>query len=60
MAVPLRKGLDELMESIKNKISTNAVLQPHSELQPIATREEIRASVDKAKKLMLDHASEEG
>jgi len=58
MAVPLRKGLLELMESVK-KISTNAVLQPHSELQPIAAREEIRAAVDKAKKLMLDHASEE-
>jgi hypothetical protein len=59
MAVPLRKGLDELMESIKNRISTNAVLQPHSELQPIAAMEESRAAVDKAKKLMLDHASED-
>jgi len=46
------------MESVK-KISTNAVLQPHSELQPIAAREGIRAAVDKAKKLMLDHASED-
>jgi len=59
MAVPLRKGLDELMESVKNEIPTNAVLQPHSELQPIAAREEIRAAVDEAKKLMLDHASED-
>jgi len=47
------------MESIKNKISTNAVLQPHSVLQPIAARGEIQVAVDTPKKLTLDHASED-
>jgi len=51
--------LDELMESVKKEISTNAVLQPHFELQPIAPREKIRIAVDEAKKMMLDHASED-